>query len=364
LTLEKSADKYLENCTNDNKIAMKILLVMDPGIPVPPKLYGGIERIVYQLAIAYTQLGHEVTLLAGPASEIKGVKIISFGKNDLNKSTLQSFREILFAWFFLWRNKNSFNFIHNFGRLLYFLPILKSKTTKVMSYQRDVTTKNIQQIMAYHPQNFYFTGCSSYTVSTGNIAGKWYPIFNGAEENVYQCSENVPFDAPLMFLGRLDQVKGCHHAIALAKKTNRKLVIAGNISNIPSELAYYENEIKPHIDGIQIIYVGAVNDEQKNHYLGKSAAFLMLIDWNEPFGIVMAEALACGTPVIGFPKGAVSEVIIQGYNGFLVNNLDEAASAVSQLPQISRRNCRLDFEKRFEMKALAKQYLQITAINN
>src|SRR5690606_10239181 len=108
---------------------------------------------------------------------------------------------------------------------------------------------------------------------------------------------DVPKDAPLMFLGRVEQVKGCHTAIKVARALNRRLVIAGNKSPLTEEQVYFEQEIAPYIDGTRIMYVGQVNDEQKNHYLRQAAALLFPIEWNEPFGMVMVEAMACGTPV-------------------------------------------------------------------
>lgn len=337
---------------------MKILLINDPGIPVPPKLYGGIERIVYMLAQEYIKQGHEVTLLAGPDS-FGANEITTFGENNLPKNKWQAFKEILFVWQYLLLNYKKYDLIHSFGRLIYLLPVLNKPVKKIMSYQRAVTAKNIAFITGFPNKNLFFTGCSNYTVSTGNNAGKWATVYNAVETFKYEFKEKVLSDAPLIFLGRIDRIKGCHHCITLAKEAGRKLIIAGNISTLDHEKTYFNEEIEPHIDGEQIKYIGPVNDEQKNYYLGLSSALLMLIDWDEPFGIVMAEALACGTPVIGFPRGAVPEVVENGTNGFIVRDIEEAKSALNKIDLIDRKKCRAIAEKKFDISVIAREYLHI-----
>lgn len=335
---------------------MKILLINDPGIPVPPKLYGGIERIVCQLANEYTKLGHEVTLLAGPDSYCDG-KTLTFGQNNLQKSKWQVLKEILYVWKYLLLNHRKFDMVHSFGRLVYLLPILNKPIKKIMSYQREVTVKNIQLINKLPNRNLHFTGCSDYIAQKKGLAGNWHTVYNFIDPSQYTFVEQVPEDAPFVFLGRLDRVKGCHHCIELAKKMGRKLIIAGNISTLPHEIAYFEHEIKPLIDGEQIKYIGAVNDVQKNQLLGSAFAMLMLLDWDEPFGIVMAEALACGTPILGFPRGAVKEVVKDSENGVILNNLDNISELESKIRSISRKNCRSSVEKEFELSEVANKYL-------
>ena len=335
---------------------MRVLLIMDPGIPVPPKLYGGIERMVYLYAEEYLKLGHEVTLLAGPDSSFSG-HTITFGKNDLSRSNWEKMKEVFFVWRFLLQQKSNFDVIHNFGRLIYLLPVLNTSSKKIMSYQRQVTVKGIKIINSIPNKNLIFTACSNYCVSTGNVAGKWATIYNSLDFSQYELNNEVEENAPLIFLGRLDKIKGVHTAINVAKATNNKLIIAGNISHTPDNYAYFKNEIEPLIDGDQIKYVGELNDVEKNFYLRKSKAFLFPIEWDEPFGIVMIEAMACGTPVIGFKRGSVPEVIDHGITGFIVNNEEEMISALKSINQIIRTNCRQVSESRFNSETIAKQYL-------
>jgi len=337
---------------------MRIILIADPGIPVPPKHYGGHERLVYLFAKEYQRLGHQVTLLAGPGSKISG-KVYTFGRNDLNRSGFQKACELMYVWYFLILKRKQFDVVHNFGRLLYLLPVLKNPVKKIMTYGRKVSPFGIKKIAGFNPKNLIFTACSKYCVSTGNVAGTWKTIYNAIDFSNYQLQKQVPKEAPLMFLGRLDKIKGVHTAIKVAKTTNNVLWIGGNIPKTKDNLQYYKQEIEPQIDSKQIIYLGALNDAQKNEYLGKAKALLFPIEWNEPFGMVMIEAMACGTPVIGFKKGSVPEVIDEGLTGFVVNNELEMIDALQNIEKTDRTICRQIAENRFDVRKIAGQYLSL-----
>lgn len=338
---------------------MKILIVMDPGILVPPVGYGGHERLVALFAEQYLKLGHEVHLLVTEGSHIEGCVVHSIGKAGFPARKSEMNKALFKAWKFLWINRNRFDLIHNFGRLLYLLPVLASQVKKIMTYGREIDSKNIHFINKFPHKNLVFTGCSTDLISRGGSHGRWATVYNSIDFSKYTLVSDLPEDSPLMFLGRIEKVKGCHHAIDVARKTGRKLIIAGNISPLEHEKQYYETEIKPFIDGANILHIGTVNDEQKNHYLGKSAALLFPIDWNEPFGIVMIEAMACGTPVIAFTRGSVNEVVEDGVTGFKVNDKAGMIDAVAKLKTIDRTGCRAEAERRFDVKVIADQYLSL-----
>lgn len=338
---------------------MKILIIMDPGILVPPKGYGGHERLVYMFAKQYQKMGHEVHLLVTTGSIVENCTVHDFGKEGFPPKKGDARAAIFTAWKFLNKHKNEFDLIHNFGRLLYLLPVLNHRVKKIMTYGREITARNIKWIIKLPNKHIVFTGCSANLISRANVQGHWETVYNAIEFDKYTLQQELPVDAPFIFLGRIEKIKGCHIAIQVAKATNQKLIIAGNISPLPEEQQYYKEQIEPFIDGHQVKYVGQVNDEQKNKYLGMSKALLFPIEWNEPFGMVMVEAMACGTPVIGFNIGSVPEVITEGVTGYKVNTVEEMTEAVYKLPQLSRSICRTYAKEKFDVAVISEQYINL-----
>ncbi len=338
---------------------MRILIVMDPGILVPPKGYGGIERIIEMLAKEYVKRGHEVHLLVTTGSFVEGCVMHKFGKEGFPPKRKDALNAIPVAWAFLWKHEGYFDLIHSYGRLLYLLPVLNKEVRKIMSYQREITKRNINVYNALPNKNMAFTGCSEDLIIRAGVKGNWKAIYNACDFNYYNLNENISTKAPLIFLGRIEKVKGCHTAIAVAKAANERLIIAGNKSPLADELEYFKREIEPLIDGEQVLYVGQVNDEQKNELLGQAKALLMPIEWNEPFGIVMIEAMSCGTPVIAFNKGSVNEVIEEGITGYKVDTRDEMVDAVRKVGSLNRAECRQQAKIKFDIKVVASQYLNL-----
>ena len=333
---------------------MKILLTADPELPVPPRLYGGIERIIDLLIIGIQAKGHIVGLNAHPDSSSTADVFFpwpgrqSQHAHDALRNTI-ALRSAI--------QKFQPNVLHSFSRVAYLTPILKSSLPKVMSYQREPTARTTRWASKLAGNSLTFTGCSDYICRQGRPnGGSWHPIHNCVVLDKFTFQSEVASDAPLVFLSRLERIKGAHSAITVAKRTGRRLIIAGNRVDTPQGETYWQQEIAPHIDKDGIKYIGPVDDIQKNELLGKAAAMIVPIEWNEPFGIVFAEALACGTPVISRPTGALPEIVRHGTDGFLIDTIDSACEAVQNLPKISRHTCRQRAEQHFSAKVIVDQY--------
>jgi glycosyltransferase involved in cell wall biosynthesis len=333
---------------------LRILMTVDPEIPVPPHHYGGIERIVDMLVRGLTEHGHEVSLLAHPASTTPA-RLFSYGGQQ-RSALVNAMRNTLQVWRCA-RALPRVSVIHSFGRLAYLAPVLRSSVAKIQSYQRHITPRSVRLGNWLGGQSLHFTACSRACMQTAGVEnGSWTIIPNGVPVSRYLFRATVPDDAPLVFLGRVERIKGAHTAIEVARRTGRRLLIAGNRATSGPESAYFEQEIAPACDGTTIRYLGPVTDAQKNDLLGQAAALLFPIEWEEPFGIVMAEALACGTPVLAFPRGAVREVVEHGVNGFCGDSVDALVTAVHELGAIDRHQCRAVCEARFSDQVIVRQY--------
>jgi len=337
---------------------MRIILLMDPFIPVPPVHYGGIERVIFDIACKYVDMGHDVTLIAGPNSQSPG-KLITFGENG-NGYTKINYKILIEVRSILKKEIPYHDVIHNFGRLAFLFPIAWTKIRKVQTYMRYITSGNIKWLNRIGCRNITYTTVSDAIVKTGIAGGgEWKTVYNCAPIGQFDFVAKVPDDAPLVFLGRLERCKGAHSAITVAQLTRRKLIIAGNISHLKDEQDYFNNEIKPHIDGELVQYIGVVNNEQKNKLLGSAAAMLLPIEWYEPFPIVLPESFACGTPILAFPNGGVPEGIRDGVTGFLCNSVEEMAEQVNNIHLLNRIECRKDAEVKYSDTVIAKEYLKI-----
>lgn len=332
---------------------MKILLTCDPEIPVPPGLYGGIERIVDVLVNAYVSGGHDVTLCANPKSNVR-CRLVGWNgaKSQNHFDTLKNTLQLTSLVF-----KERFDVVHSFSRLAYMTALMPFDVLKIMSYQREPSLQQVSRAVKLSKKGtMVFTGCSNYITNKLKTFADAFTVYNCVPIEKYTFAEAVDEDAPLVFLGRIEDIKGAHLAVEVAQRVGKRLLIAGNIPS--NKQQYFDEQVKPHLND-RIRYIGLVNDEQKNDLLGKALAFLMPIQWNEPFGIVMAEAMACGTPVLGFPYGAVPEVVQDGVTGFVCKNVNEMVQAVDRVNSISRREVRKIAEENFSNTKVTADYLQL-----
>ena len=317
---------------------------------MPPRFYGGAERVVDMLANGLATRGHHVTLFAHRDSTVQCRLIPYPGKSSA--SIADSLRNMNLISRTILRGR--FDLVHSFGRMAYLIPLLPLPIVKIMSYGRWISTRSVAWGHALSRGTLHFTACSQGMTEKGRKYGDWHVIYHGVPLNIFRFEAIVPPDAPLIYLGRIEHGKGVHLAIQVAKQSGRKLVIAGNVAS--EHQTYFKNDIQPCIDNGQIQYVGPVDDAQKSEWLRKSSALLFPVLWEEPFGIVMAEALACGTPVIGFRRGSVSEIVQNGYNGFLCDSVEDMVESIGKIDNINRVNCRQTVESKFAEDVIVDEY--------
>lgn len=334
---------------------MKIALTVDPELPVPPIHYGGIERIVDMLARNLVKRGHEVTLFANPRSSCPVACVGWSGRSSNSKlATLQNAATLAHHV-----ATGRFDIVHSFSRIAYLLPILPFAIPKLMSYQREISPHTTGIAHRLSRGSLEFSAISRQMIEVRQLVGRWHLVPNGVPLDSYAFCAKVDSDAPLMFLGRIEEIKGPHLAIEVAQRTGRKLILAGNVPDAHQD--WFRAEIAPRIDDVQIRYVGPVDDAQKSVLLGNALALLMPVLWEEPFGIVMAEAMACGTPVIGLRRGAVPEIVDTEVTGFVVDNMDELVIATERVHVLNRAACRKRVECLFSNTAVTDGYVGLYA---
>ena len=336
---------------------MRILLTADPELPVPPPLYGGVQRLVDSILKELKTRGHQIGLVAHPDSIASVDRFFPWSGLESQRpwDTVRNTTR-------LWTAVQMFqpDIVHSFSRLAYMLPFMASPIPKIMTYGRFPSQRTVSSSLKLAGNSLIFTACSDHIAKQGKTAGgAWHTVYNFVELDTYTFRPDVSEDAPLVFLSRIERIKGAHTAIAAARRANRRLLIAGNYSTTGEAGQYWREEIEPHLGKDGIEYVGTVNDQQKNELLGQAAAMIVPIEWDEPFGIVFAEALACGTPVISCPRGAVPEIVRLGIDGFWINSVEEACDAIAQISRIDRSNCRRRVEQYFSASAIVTQYEQL-----
>ena len=320
---------------------------------MPPTLYGGIERIVDALVGEFRARGHEVGLVAHRDSTCRADFFAGWPgfKSQRAADTARNTLALRGAV-----GRFAPHVVHSFSRAIYLLPLMCGPRPLVMSYQRRPGRRPVAWAARLGGESITFTGCSEYICGVGRAAGgDWRAIHNFVDPRKYRFQPEVAPDAPLVFLSRVEELKGAHLAIEVARATGRRLLIAGNHGDSGPDGEYWETRIRPRLgDGIE--YVGPVDDAHKEALLGQAAAMIVPVQWDEPFGIVFAEALACGTPVISCPRGALPEIVREGLDGFLVRGVGDACGAVRSLSRISRATCRRRAEETFSLPVIASRY--------
>jgi glycosyltransferase involved in cell wall biosynthesis len=336
---------------------MRIAQVAPLFESVPPKLYGGTERVVHYLTEELVALGHDVTLYASGDSQTSA-KLVSPCRRSLrlDKGCVDTLAHHILMLEQVIADAARYDVVHWHIDYLHF-PVSRRLVGP------HVTTLHgrldIPDLPALYQE---FTDVPVVSISDSQREplpwAKWVgTVYHGLPEN-----ELTPGDGKggyLAFLGRISREKRPDRAIEIARKTGRKLKIAAKVDN--ADRKYYAEEIEPLIRaaGALVEFVGEVGGADKNAFLAGAEALLFPIDWPEPFGLVMIEAMACGTPVIAFPCGSVPEVMEDGVTGFVVDSVEAAADAVGRVGSLDRRSVRAAFERRFTARRMASDYVAL-----
>ena len=323
---------------------------------VPPKLYGGTERVVSYITEELVHRGHEVTLFASGDSDTRANLVAGCrhalrleGKPDLGSSLQLAVLSEVFE-----SARDNFDIVH--AHIDYwsfpFASLTKMPTVTTMHGRLDIPD--------LHPVYHRFPDAALVSISDSQRAPladmNWVAtVYHGMPRNLLRFSERG--GDYLAFVGRISPEKGIDTAIEVALRAGVPLKIAAKVDAVDRE--YFAQVIKPRIKPPMIEYIGEIDDVQKSAFLGGALALLFTIDWPEPFGLAMIEALACGTPVIARPCGAVPEVIRPGVTGFLAREVDELVAAVHKLDSISRERCRREFEERFTSEVMTAKYERV-----
>ena len=334
---------------------MRIAQVAPLYESVPPRYYGGTERVVSWLTESLAALGHEVTLFASGDS-VTNARLVPACKRALrlDPECVDPLVHHLLMVEQVFARADEFDLIHFHIDYLHFPRSKRARTPCLTTLHGRLDIPDLVPL--------YREFMQLPLVSISDAQRKPLPWANwmGTVHHGMPLKSLAFHPAAgkyLAFLGRVSPEKGLDRAIQIAIRSGWNLKVAAKIDR--NDQDYFEAKIKPQLKHPLVEYIGEIGKSEKCDFLGNAAALLFPIDWPEPFGLVMVEALACGTPIIAYPFGSVPEIVVDGTCGFLVHNVEEAVSAARRLEEIDRRDCRTHFELNFTSDRMAKEYLQI-----
>jgi glycosyltransferase involved in cell wall biosynthesis len=335
---------------------MRIAQVSPLYESVPPKLYGGTERVVSYLTDELVRLGHQVTLFASGDSRTSAALVpVCREALRLGGTVMDHLAPHLLMIEKVLQRAREFDLIH------FHIPEIQFLALRRLPSVAHVTTLHGRlDLDELRPLFREYADMPVVSISDAQRrplreAGWIATIHHGLPVEMFSF-QSAP-GRYLAFLGRISPEKRVDRAIAIAKACQQPLRIAAKVD--PADRDYFADEIAPLLDHPLVEFVGEIADDQKNEFLGGAKALLFPIDWPEPFGLVMIEALACGVPVVAFSGGSVPEIIDDGVTGFVVETVEEAIDAVRGIDRIDRRTCRRTFERRFDARRMASDYVDV-----
>lgn len=342
-------------------MTLSIALISPLQQVIPPVTYGGVERVVSIHAAELAHRGHRVSVFAASNSRIDGARVVSYGPVGALGGKRELLRLLLSRL-----TSEKFQIVHCFGRSTFLLPwALWSNSQLIETYACPLNGQTISRLDQWFERRISYTVPSvwmqhAFPKTSAPIA----VVPNSLPAELYKAAFDVSADAPLAFLGRFDPCKGLHTAIEVALAAGRRIEIGG--ASFDSATREYEARIRNQwYENPLVHFLGPLNDRGKQALLQRAAGLLFPIDWEEPFGIVMIEAMACGTPVLAFGRGAVQEVVVHGLNGFVVEDVRSMVEAVGKLSSLDRVEVRRSFETRYSASAITDLYLRhYTAVLN
>jgi glycosyltransferase involved in cell wall biosynthesis len=334
---------------------MRIAQVAPLYESVPPKYYGGTERVVSYLTEELVRQGHEVTLFASGDSVTKAHLVATCRRSlRMDKHCVDRMAHHILMLEHVLQRAAEFDIVHFHTDCLHFPLSRREQITHVTTLHGRL---DIPDLVPLYQE---FRDMPVISISEGQREplpwANWQAtVYHGLPAEMYQFRDEP--GGYLAFLGRVSPEKRVDRAIEIAKQVRIPLKIAAKVDRVDTD--YFETVIEPLLRHPFVEFVGEIGEGEKEEFLGNAYALLFPIDWPEPFGLVMIEAMACGTPVIAYRGGAVPEVMEEGHTGFIVEGLEDAVEAARRVPELSRKRCREVFDQRFTAARMAHDYVQV-----
>jgi len=339
---------------------MRVALLAPLFESVPPRLYGGTERVVHQLYRGLLQNQIDVTLFASGDSSVEGKKVAVLDEAlRLKQPPVQdSIPYHLKMLSIVADRAKEFDIIHNHHDY-WMLPLLRMTDVPIVhTLHGRLDSLDLEEVFRGYPEANYVSISHSQRHAVRHLSLiRWVAnVYNSIDVNSYVFREKP--GKYLAFLGRISPEKRPEWAIEIAHQSGVPLIIAAKIDGRPGQ-DYYDHYVKSHVDGKFIQYIGEISEKEKSDFLGNALALTFPIDWPEPFGLVMVESLACGTPVLARPCGSVNEILKNEVTGFCDLDIRELARKVKDLPVIDRKQCRRWAEEKFSLTRMTEDYVDV-----